>query len=531
MKFSNIFADLADPDNITVPFKRYRDMTISELAVKDPGYLRWALKKTDWGSNYQDAIEKALETSRMDKAQRAPEPDLTEHQREKANFLLDAIEGGMTIVRLQGGAGYGKSYVTRKLARDLILNGYEVNACAVSYVATQVLARQLEPLGVSCNTVASSFKFNKVHEGAAERYEHDEEKTPEAMRELVKRNRVLIIDECSMIHDRDADLLFDVHESLGDDRGVIILVGDVRQLPPVKQSTISRCCAPMHESQVAELMVPMRYDADSPLFLVEQLMRDAIHPLNDLSSLPQSPSLSFVTGLIALIEVYVSQYRADPAALHRMLLFRRDQVTAANHLIRASLFGSDPDPVEEDEQLMILATSDFEKQRYYSGEIFQVINKNRSTYHAWIGNHNYVIPCWEVEWMDDDGNVRQSAVRLCFGVSESRLDMQKLGSAELQEALQAARDEAKAWEEKMESGDPGAARITRKMAWDPYWRLKNAFVRVCYLYATSVHRAQGQTCDYAYCVPGDLLNVSGRMGRSLSYVATTRARKNLTLVL
>ena len=68
-------------------------------------------------------------------------------------------------------------------------------------------------------------------------------------------------------------------------------------------------------------------------------------------------------------------------------------------------------------------------------------------------------------------------------------------------------------------------------SWMPRKILAADFLYVSYCYAMTVHRTQGQTCDYAYCMPGDLLKVSGLMGDSLSSVATTRARKQLAITL
>ena len=511
------FFDLDD----TVPFARYRGYTISEVARRDPDFLKWAWKNTDWGSANFEAIEAALERERINKAANISAPNLTDHQQEKANKLLEVLKDDEPgIVRLEGGAGYGKSYVTQELARELILAGYEVNATAVSYVATQVLARQLDKYGVSCGTLARKFKFTKEYNDGVEVYAHSED-TPLAIHDLTDRKNVLIIDECSMIHNRDANVLFDIWNR--ENKGKIILVGDLKQLPPVKQEYISRCCGNMDPDLVAELQVPMRYDASSPLHQVEQLMRHHPYNIDALRTMARGDALALARDINHMVDLYVQQYNNDPDALHRMLLFRRDQVTHANDRIRGMLFGEDTDEIGDGEQLMVLTTADYQDRRYYSGEIFSVFEYGKGVLNVTIGEQEFSIPHWQVAWTDSNGNLRHDSPRLIFGISDTRLDPSKLGSAELKEALDFAREYAKdAIDNKQ---------MPRKEAWAPYWKLKSSFVTVAYMYATSVHRAQGQTCDYAYCSPRTLLSVPGIMGQALAYVATTRARKNLTLVL
>ena len=63
-----------------------------------------------------------------------------------------------------------------------------------------------------------------------------------------------------------------------------------------------------------------------------------------------------------------------------------------------------------------------------------------------------------------------------------------------------------------------------------WWLLIAAVGFSAYQYATTVHRAQGQTCDYAYCAPRSLVAIPGLIGEALAYVALTRARKRLTFV-
>ena len=244
----------------------------------------------------------------------------------------------------------------------------------------------------------------------------------------------------------------------------------------------------------------MRYSKDSVLYGVEQTARHA--PQRFYEALSANTDAAVIKG--PLVETFVSNYREHPEALHRMLLFRRDQVVDANNRIRAALYGPSAALVEDGERLMVLRTSDYpydceDSVRYYSGENFIVTDA--------FEDEHLGIPCWGVRFKD-----RPGFVRVIFAVSESRMDLSKRGGAEYEAALRAA-------------GEKG--RTTKE--WDDYKRLQGDFVSVSYLYATSVHRAQGQTTDFCYCDPAPLLAVGGLMGPALAYVALTRARKQLVV--
>ena len=203
---------LADAMTTTCPMKKYRGYTIYEMAAEDKesrGFLQWARQNTDWGDENAGAIKAALIKINLDKLAKTPPPDLTPDQQKVVASLLTAFGCGYKILRMLGGAGYGKSYTANALARAFIEKGYEVHACAVSYVATEVIREQLEPAGVSCGTLAHTFRFNKKWREGEEIYEHSV-LTPTSARRLLTEKNALIVDECSMIADRDVlQKLFD----------------------------------------------------------------------------------------------------------------------------------------------------------------------------------------------------------------------------------------------------------------------------------------------------------------------------------
>ena len=515
------FSDLEDAffeERLVVPFGKHRGTDVRELAETAPDYLSWMLSNAEhpWVADNADAIREAIADVKSGKAAEASRAlTLTPHQQSAVSEVLSHFDDDNRVAALYGGAGYGKSYVTAGLVTELAKLGYTTRAMAVSYVASQVLAAQLDPFGVETGTVARTVKLEKVWNDDREDYVFTGD-SQEQLNELLSERQALIVDEASMIDDAMADRLISTAERRG---GRLILVGDDHQLPPVKQATISRCC---NIDRAATLTEPMRYSRDSHLFGYEQAVRNNPNSVWGWSAadVKESPEVRAVSSVEDLIDDFVLRFKADPGALHRMMLFTRAGVVQANNSIREKLFGAKQaaeSVVIEDEQLMILATTDYPSGlsremggvRYYSGQSFHAADVERAVHKIYIDGETYEIPHYQATLKEGE-----MPVRLIFGATESSLDQSKLGAAEFGKALAAARAYGK------EHGDWG------------YWRrLQNDYVRVAYTYASTVHRSQGQTCDYAYCAPKSLLATRGIMGQALTYVAMTRAKKHLTIVL
>jgi exodeoxyribonuclease-5 len=504
---------------IGIPYGKHRGTDAATLRRIDPGYCDWLLglvakgddgPMASWASDHEDELRPAPPPP-------ASEFGLTPSQASAVEYLLSQVDAGKRIIRLQGGAGYGKSFTVAALAAELQNeHGYTPRACAVSYVATENLRKDLDRYGWTTATVARTIGLKKEidKDTGKDQYLFDEVRTPEMLVKHLSEGNALVVDECSMINDQTAGWLFEAVQKRG---GLLVLVGDERQLPPVKQETISVCCRTLDP---ATLTVPMRYSQDSDLYRVEQAARSGSHLGALIGHMIDrgSDEVVWTRDLAAMIARYVANYRAHPTADHRALFFRREDVVQANNRIRNELFGIDAYQIEPAEQLMILATTDTpwaseedrkaafargEKlsERYYSGERFTVVSAHEDEHMG--------IPCWQVQFEE-----RDEPVRVVFGLTEVRADTSKRGGSEYELAIRGAMQYAK---DNPEDKD----------RWHRMQVLKAEFVPVAYCYATTVHRAQGQTVDFCYTVPGALAAIPGIMGRALSYVACTRARKQL----
>ena len=480
----------------TINFGKYRGQPVDQ--IDDIGYLSWVLstgskdpysRVGEFVETYGDAIRARI---RAHYAAAADRYTLTPSQQAVADELCAAlVNGDVPAARLDGGAGYGKSFTVAEVARQALLAGYEVNACAPSYVATQVLARSLDGLGVNTRTIASLCHLPKEEQEDRESYvvtEHSHEK----MAGLLEPGKLLIVDEWSMGQDEVAEPLIR-YTAQG---GKLLGVGDRYQLPPVGQRTPS---AFSRIETISELTEPMRFGKDSDLYTLEQLARFQPRAIynHDFGSSSEVVSLD---STIDMFRRFIDDQLSDPLSDHRILFYRRKDVQAANTTVRGLLYGDQAsrEPVIEDERVMCMRTTDVGQDtrtgadgvRYYSGETFFVEDAEPMEVHG--------VPCHQVKL-----HGRQNPVFVVFPGSDTP------GAVTYRRTLAALRNAAS------ENGD-----------WREYRAVRDAFFPAGYNYSMTVHRCQGQTVDRVYFCPRHL---QGPEGAALTYVAATRARKNVYL--
>lgn len=488
---------------IRIPFGKHRGTPLAEMQA---GYLTWMLK-TAAGSpegvlgrfvaDNESAIRDVINGAPARTAGKAPIIQLNDGQTEAVQMLLGALyDGGEPYARLEGGAGYGKSFTVYELARRAMRMGITVRACATSYVATQVLAKQLAPLGCEVRTIASMLRLAKVEFEDQEDY-ITSEKTGQRLVELLDQGQLLIVDEYSMVADELGCELMHGAASMG---GKLLAVGDLKQLPPVKQSTDSVLSSiPVSYT----LTQPMRYSADSDLYALEQLVRHNPHIFPEAKW--DSTEVVTHSDLGDLLRGFVADSQAHPSDDNRMLFFRRTDVIAANQAIRAQLHGERKalvSAIVDDERLMVMNTADVDlgqekPTRFYSGTTYMVEHVCETEYQG--------IPCYLVKL--HEGPV----VKVVFANGTDHVDASRLGADAYVKRLHQLRDEA------LETG-----------SWAAWRAFKNSFLQVGYNYAMTVHRCQGQTVDRVYFDPAALK--AGAMSDKLLYVAATRAKKQAHMV-
>lgn len=495
-----------------ITFGKYKGRQLEEI---DPGYLSWMLAMAErdpdsfvgaWATDHVIDIKAAITHQAKQKLEsNMPEFTLSDSQQVAVDKIVATLlDGDHNVMRLQGGAGYGKSFATLAVVEAAMHRNFTVKACATSYVATQVLLQMLDPVGIDCGTIASKIKLSPVYEGSKEVYEQTPDTLP-SIHELLAFGNLLIVDEYSMVSDDIAELFLRAASSQG---GKLLVVGDAKQLPSPAQDTPS--ILDMVEPSV-ELTEPMRYSKDSTLYQVERQARS--NPWEfDAVTFSDGSEVFHHAEWDEFLDCFVKIYRENPDRDVKMLWYKRADVVNANHAIRRALFGESPALVEDGEQLRVQRTVDIpvpgtdragrpNKHRFYSGTLYRVLESREEVFTF----ENYEIPVTQAIL---NNNVQ---VNLLFSVTEGRADLECRGGREFNEAL----------------ADLGSRCDVGELPWAKYREFRNSFLQVAYSYATTVHRTQGMSADVIFTSPSALRQAKPFDAQRLLYVGLTRAKKEL----
>ena len=489
-----------DLELVSIPFGKHRGTPLSEVPV---GYVQWMLDNSDhhWVGDNRDLL---VERLTYVPAAARPTLQLAADQTQALGEIEHSfLTLGHKVHNLAGAAGYGKSYVCQAVTLKLKDAGYVVRAAATSYVASQNLAKDLEPLGVEVSTIARLLRLTVRYEGPKEIYEPSLESI-ELLPSLLGRDQALIIDEYSMVDDTVGKLLLDAAHRFGD---LLLVVGDAGQLPSPAQNWDSLLTTVEPRS---ELTIPKRYSVDSDLYRVERQAR--ITGGMRQEDFTNSDEVTLVRSLDDMYGAYTDSYRAHPDEDHLMLFYRRADMTAANRILRSRLFPGDED-VMKGERLRVQRTSNYnpiisDEIRVYSGTTMTVVSAEPVTKTVVLAGGRYDIPCWRVE-------VEEQSVPLdiLFSITENAAEGGTRGADEFNSAI----SETATW-------------CKDNNDWAPYRILRNSFVQVTYRYASTVHRVQGQSVDRIFVSPAMLSRADPWTARKLRYVGLTRAKRHLTVL-
>lgn len=495
------FPDIEPSMDDAIPFGKYAGTAIREI---DVGYIEWLLQNNShsWVEDHREVLNQALtyiDTTKIPAL--SLQPDQLAASDRIAELL---IEGGETVARIQGAAGYGKSYTCQDIVLRAKLAGYRVRACATSYVATQNLAKDLDLYNVPCGTIARTLALRPEYHGMRETY-GPSGATDYALRENLARNNLLIVDEYSMVDDTIGRLLVNAAAHYG---GRLLVVGDVYQLPSPAQDW-DGCLTGVEPS--VELTVPKRYAAGSTLHRVEQVARHEPFAFHT-NRFRGQPEVQQVMDLNELYDAFVDSYRLNPEDEHLMVWYRRADMVASNRALRTRLHGGDAPDLVEGEQLRIQRTADYTEyygsdgDRVYSGTTMTVssVQQENAVIAIPEADLQFSVPCYKV-------SSTMGSMRVIFSVTENQAQNDMLGGAEFNDAVRRLTE----W-------------CNEHNSWQPYRRFRDCFVQVSYQYASTVHRVQGQSVDRIFTCPEALRRAPPYTATKLQYVGLTRAKKQLT---
>jgi len=431
---------------------------------------------------------------------------LNKDQEKAANNIVDFIEGKLDLpfFTLTGAPGTGKSFMLKEAL--LRTNKFMFDRCAatIAHSAKNVLNEMLDS-SIPCFTVAQWL-------GLRMNYSDNGEilfvKSKKAIAQLANY-KIAILDEASMIND---DLFNDIMHIVNLHGIKLIVVGDIFQLPPVKQNHDSK----FFDKIDATLTIPMRFSG--PIADLASIYRDTISDINngyagDFNVLSDKTNriskfdsdldsgYFFKSDLYKLVEQAAYEIKANPDNVNfsRMLAYKNANVDLLNKHIRKYIYGNDSNQFEYNE--ILISRGGFSSNNLpliHNGKILRVQGSRQI-----LGP--YKIPCVSLKFkgfnpIDD---------KLIPIVQDTNQAQARYASIK-EELLSKAKRDPKQW--------------------IAYYKFLNSFAYFDYGYAQNLYKAQGQTIHNVYVMEGEVMNIKPltlKQKFQALYVAVTRAKDNV----
>lgn len=254
---------------------------------------------------------------------------------EQRNILLQVfkclLDHSTPALTLNGVAGTGKTSVTKLITRFLELSNIPYVLASPTHKAKNILAQYTER---ETTTIHKLLNLSAIVD-ILELDFKDLQFSTKTKDSGIPRNGVLIVDECSMIN----DVLYDFIIGKSKERNcVVVMVGDIKQLQPVKEGKLSKAFS----TEVSfELTKVYRQDGDNPILDTLDILRDK--PLKQFQAV-QSDKGSII--LYNDWKYFIQNNRKlffdalefeDPTYV-KLLAYTNRRVEAFNQVIRKELF-------------------------------------------------------------------------------------------------------------------------------------------------------------------------------------------------
>lgn len=327
----------------------------------------------------------------------------------------------------------------------------------------------------------------------------------------IKKARIIIVDECSMINEESHRLIMnEKHKS-----AKVIYLGDIRQLPPIREAGSEYTDKPspvFFGSNYAILTERIRQGEESPILPFADYFGDnsrkaypILNPVPALareSIVTEKGALVFANNIYEVIEAALPLYRYaiehKDMNIIKTVTYRNKTRISVNEFVRECLFGKK-----------------VASQEYVEGELL-------------IFHDNYALPDAEESISSSYEIQINKAVQKQKEYKLWELDFIYEGSPKTIEVLdrsELARHK-NAVSEKFRYAKSLPYGPERSAALSEAWELKQRYAPVEYGYAITSHKSQGSTYNTVIVDEKDIISVSLTSNKSKSqsiYTALTRA--------
>ena len=410
-----------------------------------------------------------------------------------------------------GYAGTGKSTTTRFLLDYLDDTTLKTVCTAPTNEAVRVISKQ------------SGRQYGMtIYSLLGLRLEQDDDSSPylKVVAECKLKNYdIVIVDECSMINSNLYQMILGMLDQFSHVK--IIYVGDPAQLPPVNDPLGISPTFYIKPENWAFLTSIQRTAKDNPIIQLVTAIRDNLASSHDVFSRDTQVNAELGVGVEfidnydqftdRMIEQFKShEFKSDPNHV-RALAYTNATVNDLNNKVRRAVYGVDVSEYIEGEIVLVdepIMDDSGLNVTYTVGERLR-IDSCELVYDDKIG-----IKYWRMEVTNYEAE--RDARITC--------DIEVVHSAYTEKYRKSLSSFA-------ETAKRNVIALGKKDAWKPFFRMKNRFAKLKYIYAITVHTSQGSTFKNAFVVNSDLdiLRWNNVERNKLKYVAFTRASHRLVI--
>lgn len=264
-----------------------------------------------------------------------------EQQEEALNTLNDFLHGDETVITLSGYAGTGKTSLMEIIAKKAKKDGINIVFSASTNKAASVLKNRVKKAGFTAQTLNKVFGI-QVEVDSSKPY--DASNLISKLKEAdISKGTVVVIDEASMINTENYGIL----NNIAEDNGLkIIYVGDQGQLPPVKESQVSKVFRGT-EGRTINLTKVERTD-DNAILKEATAIRNGKSLSGESSFNSEGKGVAYIknsnkASIKAIVEKFVPQLRTNPDYF-RILAYTNSAVSKYNEAVRKTLGYTDSKP-------------------------------------------------------------------------------------------------------------------------------------------------------------------------------------------
>ena len=439
----------------------------------------------------------------------------------KIKRFLDGGFPGENELCLNGAAGTGKTTILKEVIKEFPKS--IVFGATVSHAAKNVLHKMAGDY-MQCYTIDSLLgKKATINKNTGKRVFKPD--TWRASPPPITRAKIIINDECSMTDK------FTQEQIRGNitEGAFIIYCGDMYQLPPVVEGPMAREQedSPTFKCKLQAILAqPVRYD--EIIGQTAYFYRETINIFNHYGGINFAnlfswrpvmsngkSSVEYTSDSTAFIYKALHCFKADRENT-RMLAYRNITINELNAYLRKCFYPYHEDLFVKGEY--IITNKPF-GENVNNGEFFYISGVDTGYVHA-----PFLVAKDDVHGYDET----EVLVKVYF----LEIKRQKNSKEIIDELPVVHQDSRETFNEYKRTLEDIADK--NKKWWAIYNQFLDEFADVSYTYATSTHKAQGQTIDNVFVLANDILGVKKttlKVKLQSLYVATSRAKKNLTVLL